>query len=241
MPNNQPINQSINHVDERNVPLTSTDRFFAGVDQLFTLLDIDGDDRLDFSEATLGLTECFDRVHRTPADEPLSHSAKQAAVRTQAHWLFSATHHNISQTGTEPVDANVFITRSEFKACYLQLLESAYEMEVLMLDLQRAIAALTESRDWANVIAICRKAKSVYPIIANDVSKRALCFAALQSASTQISSQRASTQISSIVNNIVKAESLTERDWLYAWKQILVHPFNRSVVLADLEQVASGH
>lgn len=221
-------------------PLTSTDRFFAGVDQLFALLDIDGDDRLDFSEAMLGLSECFDRVHRTPVDEPLSHSAKQAAVRTQAHWLFSATHHNISQHGTEPVDPHIVITREEFSACYRRLLESAYEMEVLMLDLQRAIAALTESTEWNSIVAICRKAKSLYPLIANDLNKRAACFVSLQSNSAQIASQRSFTQISSVINHIVKAEPLSQTDWLHAWKQILMHPFNRDVVLRELEQVGAG-
>jgi hypothetical protein len=82
---------------------------------------------------------CFDAVHRELPDA--TRAEKESVSEKQVQWLFAATGKEADGSELSP---------EEFRDCYRQLLTNAYEEEVLLLDLRRAIAALENNREREN-------------------------------------------------------------------------------------------
>ena len=176
------------------VPSGSSDGFFADVRRFFDLLDLDGDGLLSYGEATLGLHECFDAVHRV-SSPPSSSSAsrslpsssasqsdalpavtaghKRRVVSEQVHWLFSATQQSVPapspsspSSPSSPAASSPRLpsplSLASFSQCYQRLLCSAYEQEVLWLDLRRGITALSSSPHWHDVRTVSSRARRVW-------------------------------------------------------------------------------
>jgi len=81
-------------------------------------------------------------------------------VCAQVSWLFSATEH--------ASDAEV--SYDDFKACYAKLLAAAYEEEVLLLDLSRAIDSLQRSEEWTAMKRLFQTARSLFQALSHGSS-----------------------------------------------------------------------
>jgi hypothetical protein len=138
-------------------------QLYAQVQRLYTLLDLDGNGRLDRDEARLGFSTCFADVHRTSAsssgpDGEFMAADKANIVEQQVTWLFSATDHA----------ADGEISFEDFKSCYAKLLAAAYEEEVLLLDLKRAIDSLSSSPEWRAMQTLFQTARTLFRTLANN-------------------------------------------------------------------------
>lgn len=129
---------------------------YAQVQRLYSLLDLDGNGRLDRDEARLGFLSCFADVHRST--EALG-GDKAQIVEQQVSWLFQATDH-----AQRPDDE---VSLEDFKACYGKLLAAAYEEEVLALDLKRAIDSLSGSAEWRAMQQLFQTARALFKTLAN--------------------------------------------------------------------------
>jgi len=133
-------------------------KFFELVHQFFNLLDADGNGSIDVFEARSSLTICFASLLNTDKSGPKI----DEVVQSQVSWLFKEADENKDQQ----------ISREEFVNCYKKLLKenplpskkgsgsfsgslsgsfsgsshAGIEEEVLRIDLERAIQALTRSR-----------------------------------------------------------------------------------------------
>lgn len=136
-------------------PLSSTmsDALYQKVDRLFSLLDLDSNGSLDRSEARLGFLACFDEVHREREAADMTATEKAAVVDKQVAWLFAATAHDDDSRG---------VSIAEFRTCYSNLLKGAYEEEVLLLDLQRAIAGLEGAAQWSLAKRVLDTTNQIY-------------------------------------------------------------------------------
>lgn len=143
--------------------------FFTDVRKLFDSLDINQDQLLDREEVRIGMAYCFEAVHRiqsnnntdtmnnnnndpdTDTSSTTTTANKDHTVTEQVNWLFAAV-------GTTQSTINY----SEFSNCYHKLLESAYEEEVLQIDLNRAITALSNNTDYQLIRTLFNQLKLYY-------------------------------------------------------------------------------
>lgn len=160
-----------------------SEAFFHDVQTLFHLLDLDGDNYVDRFEATAGLLISFENVHQIHDDEMSSSTTKQRMVQQQVGWLFTASHPTApvhtndsptSQTSTSsphPLASSSSsfhvetISLSQFIDCYSRLLQSAYEEEVLHIDLKRAIQSLQSSNQWKKSAELLQKFRQWYHLL----------------------------------------------------------------------------
>ena len=129
-----------------------SERFWENVSEFFKILDLDSDSMLDSDEAKIGLSICFDAVHQVdrqhnnsvdiypqsfndPVHKLTDEQAKSDAIQKQVDWLFAATSHEDHSP----------ISYQHFKECYNKLLQSAYEEEVLYIDMQRGMKSLQQN------------------------------------------------------------------------------------------------
>ena len=238
--------------------VASHEAFFADVRRLFVLLDFDGDGKVDQSEATLGLSHCFEAVHhiRSPSaahDSPprsahtpaVSAAHKAQAVAGQVSWLFSATHHSSPSPGSPPTPLEL----SDFNECYQRLLASSYEPEVLHVDLSRAIAALELSQQWRAMGMLLTAARRLYGAkLAGEEAgvQRAVVQQAFRAALADgssgwsFASPKRRDAVRAVAQRLLARPSqLTEEDWLQAWKDAVSTEFDYAAASRDVDAVAA--
>ena len=244
--------------------MTSNEAFFTDVRRLFVLLDLDADGLVDHSEATLGLSHCFEAVHGLHS--PLSGAAqssllrgsvasagsvsvsvsashKQRAVADQVSWLFSATHHGSSSSPTP-------LQLSEFVECYQRLLHGGYEPEVLHVDLTRAIAALQQSERWRAMGQLLQAARRLFAVrlaSAEAAVQRSVVQAAFRAVladsgsggSWSFASSKRRDAVRLVAERLLsRAGQLTEAEWLQAWKDVISTEFDYSAAITDVDTAA---
>ena len=235
--------------------VVNADSFFADVRRLFVLLDLDADGVVDHTEATLGLSQCFEAVHHISSpvarsqegtrseSPPVSSAHKQQAVANQVNWLFSATHHPPASPSAPPSPLEL----SEFTDCYHRLLQSGYEPEVLHVDLSRAIDSLQSSQQWRSMGRLLRAARRLYEVrlaTAEAAVQRSVVQAAFRAALTDgdgswsfASSKRREAVRAAAQRLIGRAGQLTEVEWLQGWKEALSAEFDYPAAMRDVEAV----
>ena len=232
--------------------VSSHEAFFADVRRLFVLLDLDGDGKVDQSEATLGLSHCFEAVHHI--DSP-PHSARTAptvsathkaqAVAGQVSWLFSATQHSSPAPGSPPTPLEL----SDFNECYQRLLQSSYEPEVLHVDLSRAIAALERSPQWRAMGQLLAAAQRLYGArlaaaeagVQRAVVQRTFRAALADGAGEwSFASPKRRDAVRAVAQRLLaRPGQLTEEEWLQAWKDAVSTEFDYAAASRDVEAVAA--
>ena len=237
----------------------STDAFFAEVRRLFELLDLDSDGVVDHSEATLGLSHCFEAVHHidSPASSSrqqrsvdasappaVSASHKQRAVANQVSWLFSAAHHSpAADSAARPGPLQL----SEFTECYHRLLQSGYEPEVLHVDLTRAIDALHSSQQWQSMERLLRAARRLFGLrlassdagVRRSVVQSTFSAATDGQASWSFASSKAEEAVQAVAQRLVSgAAQLTEAEWLQAWKEAVQADFDYAAATRHVDAIA---
>ena len=224
-----------------------SDAFFADVRRLFALLDLDGDGLVEHAEAVLGLTHCFDAVHAvhsprshsSPEDAPpVSAQQKAQTVANQVGWLFSATQHAAASPSSLPSP----LPLSDFELCYQRLLQSAYEQEVLHLDLKRAIDALSSSQQWAAMSRLLTRARRLWrERIRGDGEGAARAIErSTRALATGEGAGFASAKKSAAVRRVVdalkaKGSAVSEDEWMAAWHEVVAVEFNHDRVSQDID------
>ena len=229
--------------------VVSSDAFFADVRRLFVLLDLDADGVVDHSEATLGLSHCFEAVHHLSSDsdhtqrtvrQPISESSKQQAVANQVNWLFSATHHSSPSSGSSPSPLEL----SEFTECYHRLLQSGYEPEVLHVDLRRAIDSLQSSQQWQSMAQLLQAARRLFQLrlaSADAAVRRSVVQSAFRGALSDgelnwsFASAKRRDAVSAVAQRVVsQAGQMTEAEWLQGWKDAIRTEFGYEQAARDV-------
>ena len=238
----------------------SSDPFFADVRRFFALLDLDGDGGVDWHEATLGLSHCFDAVHRVhspsssasttappPLDDapPVSAAHKAQTVANQVQWLFSATQHSPPTSPPTP------LALSDFELCYQRLLQSAYEQEVLHLDLKRAIDALSSSPQWTAMRAILTRARRLWVErmaeggggeggeegrVVEGAMERSLRSLSEGGSATFASPKKAAAVRRMVEGIKARGRAISAEQWMRAWQEIVAVDFRHQRVIEDLDQ-----
>ena len=246
----------------------SSDAFFADVRRFFTLLDLDGDSVVSYAEATLGLSHCFDAVHRVhspsssistshpPPDDapPISAAQKAQTVANQVQWLFSAT--QTSPPSPSPPSPSPSLppplTLPQFELCYQRLLQSAYEQEVLHLDLKRAINSLHSSQQWTAMRGVLSRARRVWMDrvegaggggregVVQAVVERSMRSLG-EGGSGVFGSAKKAAAAKRVVDGVkAKGGAIGLQEWMGAWQDIVAVDFRHQPVLEDLDQVLAG-
>jgi hypothetical protein len=247
------------------LPLTmavaSSEAFFADVRRFFALLDLDHNQQVDYGEATMGMHQCFDAVHRVrspsssasasspspsqhqppPDAPPVSAAHKQQVVANQVNWLFSATQH-IAPTPGSSLPAPLLL--SDFEQCYHRLLQSAYEQEVLHLDLKRAIDSLSSSPHWAAMSDILSRARRVFTLRMTGREDREevmnRCFQSLTSGTEAgFASSKKAAVVRSIVDRLRAGggRNVSEEEWMRGLQEMVGVEFNYAALIRDLDSV----
>lgn len=185
-----------------------SESLFAKVSLFYNLLDLDSNSELDLIEAKIGLTLCYEAVNQVNTNNHNNddnsiqqphiltdeeQQFKSQSIQKQIDFLFTATIGSNPNTNND--NNQHVITKEQFKQCYHKLLSSAYEEEVLQLDLQRAIDALQHNKQFTIMRQLLTKIKQVY----NDQSQSNklssgkfwnTAFASISSNSTTLSSSQ---------------------------------------------------
>jgi hypothetical protein len=153
---------------------------------------------------------------------PVTASHKQRVVSDQVNWLFSATQHGVpasSPSATVPAP----LALAEFESCYHRLLASAYEQEVLWLDLKRAITALSSSAHWQSMSAVCSRARRVWAERMQASGQEAERQPIIDRIAQSLTQQAPPAQLTHALQQMRReAQSLTEEKWMRAWHDILM-------------------
>ena len=233
--------------------VVSNEAFFADVRRLFVLLDLDADGQVDITEATLGLSHCFEAVHHInsptshdarTAQPPISASHKQQAVANQVNWLFSATHHSPTTSSSPPAP----LQSAEFIDCYHRLLQSGYEPEVLHVDLSRAIQSLQSSHQWQSMGRLLRAARRLFglklasteaTVQRSDIEATFRAVLTDGNGSWSFASGKRRDAVRAVVQRLLgRAGQLTEAEWLQGWKDILSAEFDYAAAARDVDAAA---
>jgi len=177
-------------------------------------MDLDGDSLCDRDEIRYSLYECYSAVHgQRNIDSGITtgagtdESSKQQTVDKQVDWLFTATsevHH---------------ITLQEFKQCYADLLQNAYEEEVLTIDLQRAIKALETSADRQERVQLLQQIIQWYRNATEQ--QKVTVLQQLQSPQVTQLTPKKHAQIQQYIQNL--STSLNHSEFLGIIKYMLAH------------------
>jgi hypothetical protein len=141
-----------------------SESFWSLVPRFFHLLDLTFRGSLNRPEVQICLDLTFDAVQgakqrdqKNQQTQEWSKSEREAAVQAQLSWLFTAAGSSSS------------ISLDDFRSCYSSLLQSAYEEEVLKLDLERAIETLESSSQYKQMRQLFVDLSSFIPCNVSDL------------------------------------------------------------------------